>query len=31
VFTACHALRAAGCPGDTDELLALVDACAVTA
>jgi hypothetical protein len=31
VFTRAHALRAAGCPGDTDELIALVSACEVTA
>jgi hypothetical protein len=30
VFTRAHALRAAGCPGDTDELIALVSACEVT-
>jgi hypothetical protein len=31
VFTACLALRLAGCPGTADELVALVDVCGVSA
>lgn len=31
LFVACHALRAAGCPGTTEELVALVVACEVAA
>lgn len=31
LFTACLALRLAGCPGSADELVALVDVCGVSA